>query len=349
MPTTSNFGWTTPADTDYVKDGALAIRTLGNGIDTSLVDLKGGTTGQILSKASNTDLDYTWINNDQGDITEVQAGTGISIASGTGPVPVVTNTVATAYDAKGDLIAGTGADTFAKLTAGTNEHRLVADSAQSTGLKYVADTTNYAIAAKGDLLVGTAADTLTALTVGTNDYVLTADSTQATGVKWAAASSGGMTLLQSLSLSGSSTASSTLSTGYTNLYIVLKDVYASGVDHAYFRLNADSNSNYAYNQFDQNGATTNIVQSANNTIIYFGYIGTDTDERDKLNGIIEIPRYNDTGATYCFINTYTTIYNVSRGRHGNGVYDNSAGITSITFYAGGETFSGGTAYIYGVK
>ena len=41
MPTTSNFGWTTPADTDYVKDGALAIRTLGNGIDTSLVDLKG--------------------------------------------------------------------------------------------------------------------------------------------------------------------------------------------------------------------------------------------------------------------------------------------------------------------
>ena len=60
MPTTSNFGWTTPADTDLVKDGAAAIRTLGNGIDTSLVDLKGGTTGQILSKASNTDLDFTW-------------------------------------------------------------------------------------------------------------------------------------------------------------------------------------------------------------------------------------------------------------------------------------------------
>ena len=40
MPTTSNFGWTTPADTDLVKDGAAAIRTLGNGIDTSLVDLR---------------------------------------------------------------------------------------------------------------------------------------------------------------------------------------------------------------------------------------------------------------------------------------------------------------------
>jgi hypothetical protein len=60
MPTTTNFGWTTPADTDLVKDGAAAIRTLGSGIDTSLVDLKGGTTGQVLSKATNTDLDFTW-------------------------------------------------------------------------------------------------------------------------------------------------------------------------------------------------------------------------------------------------------------------------------------------------
>lgn len=60
MATTTNFGWTTPDDTDLVKDGAAAIRTLGSAIDTSLVDLKGGTTGQILSKASNTNMDFTW-------------------------------------------------------------------------------------------------------------------------------------------------------------------------------------------------------------------------------------------------------------------------------------------------
>lgn len=138
MPTTTNFGWTTPADTDLVKDGAAAIRTLGNGVDTSLVDLKGGTTGQILSKNSNTDLDYTWITPNVGDITEVQAGTGISVASGTGPIPVVTNTVATAFDAKGDLIVGTGADTFARLGVGTNGHTIVADSGETTGLKWAA-------------------------------------------------------------------------------------------------------------------------------------------------------------------------------------------------------------------
>lgn len=88
MANTTNFGWETPDDTDLVKDGAAAMRTLGNAIDTSFVDLKGGTTGQILSKASNTDLDYTWITNDVGDITAVTAGTGLSGGGSSGAVTV---------------------------------------------------------------------------------------------------------------------------------------------------------------------------------------------------------------------------------------------------------------------
>lgn len=36
MPTTTNNGWTIPADTDLVRNGASAIRTLGSAIDTSL-------------------------------------------------------------------------------------------------------------------------------------------------------------------------------------------------------------------------------------------------------------------------------------------------------------------------
>ena len=166
MPTTSNFGWTTPADTDLVKDGAAAIRTLGNGIDTSLLDLKGGTSGQVLSKNSNTDLDYTWVTPNVGDITEVQAGTGISVASGTGPIPVVTNTVATAIDAKGDLIVGTGADTFARLAVGTNGHTLVADSSVSpTGLKWAAP------ASGGKVLQVVNASTTTETTSATSTYI----------------------------------------------------------------------------------------------------------------------------------------------------------------------------------
>lgn len=130
MPTTTNFGWTTPADTDLVKDGALAIRTLGNGIDTSMVDLKGGTTGQILSKASNTDMDFTWISNDQGDITGVTAGTGIS-GGGTSGTVTITNSMATEITAAGDIIVGTGSGTFDNLPIGTTGQILTADTTVS--------------------------------------------------------------------------------------------------------------------------------------------------------------------------------------------------------------------------
>lgn len=58
--TTTNFGWDIPQSTDLVKDGATAIAALGQDIDTALVDLKGGTTGQVLAKQTGTDLDFTW-------------------------------------------------------------------------------------------------------------------------------------------------------------------------------------------------------------------------------------------------------------------------------------------------
>jgi len=86
MATTTNFGWETPDDTDLVKDGAAAIRTALGGVDTSFVDLKGGTSGQLLSKASNTDLDYTWVDPSTGDITGVTAGTGLSGGGTSGSV-----------------------------------------------------------------------------------------------------------------------------------------------------------------------------------------------------------------------------------------------------------------------
>jgi hypothetical protein len=83
MATTTYFGWTTPDNTDLVKDGAAAIRSLGSAIDSSMQYLEGGTTGQILSKTSNTDMAFSWIANDTGIITAYSAKTDdYTIASG---------------------------------------------------------------------------------------------------------------------------------------------------------------------------------------------------------------------------------------------------------------------------
>jgi len=156
MANTTNYNWETPDDTDLVKDGAAAIRTLGSSIDTTTKALNPsttlgdieyrsatantntrlpiGTTGQILSVVAGVP---SWVANDVGDITAVSAGTGISGGGTSGDI-TITNSMATAIDAKGDLIGGTGADTFSRLAVGANGTVLTADSAEATGLKWAA-------------------------------------------------------------------------------------------------------------------------------------------------------------------------------------------------------------------
>ena len=111
--TTTNFGWDIPQSTDLVMDGATAIAALGQDIDTALVDLKGGTTGQVLAKASGTDLDFSWVAQDDSN--------------------AIQNAI---VDAKGDLIGATAADTPARLAVGTNGQVLTADSTAATGLAW---------------------------------------------------------------------------------------------------------------------------------------------------------------------------------------------------------------------
>ena len=124
--TTTNFGWDIPQSTDLVKDGATAIAALGQDIDTALVDLKGGTTGQVLAKASDTDMDFTWIEQDDTTISfNAQTGTTYTLVAAdlgklvtTSNASPVTVTIPPSVFAAGNIInvqsIGVGLTSFAQ-------------------------------------------------------------------------------------------------------------------------------------------------------------------------------------------------------------------------------------------
>jgi hypothetical protein len=102
-----------PTASDLVTDLPADFETFGQAVATSMADLLGGTTGQVLAKASNTDMDFSWVAQDDSN--------------------AIQNAI---VDAKGDLIAATAADTPARLAVGADYGFLQAIAAESTGLKW---------------------------------------------------------------------------------------------------------------------------------------------------------------------------------------------------------------------
>jgi hypothetical protein len=83
---TSNFGWQMPTATDLVTDLPADFEVFGQAVDTALMDLKGGTTNQVLAKNSNTDMDFKWVSDATG-MTNPMTTTGDTIYSSSGSTP----------------------------------------------------------------------------------------------------------------------------------------------------------------------------------------------------------------------------------------------------------------------
>lgn len=85
MANTTNYNWETPDDTDLVKDGALAIRTLGSSIDTTTKALNPSTTlGDIEYRSSTANTNTRLPIGSTGNILTVSGGVPVWAAPASG-------------------------------------------------------------------------------------------------------------------------------------------------------------------------------------------------------------------------------------------------------------------------
>jgi hypothetical protein len=177
MATSPIYSWPEPDNTDLVKNGALAIRTMGDAIDT--------TMGTMVAK--------------------------------------------TIIDAKGDIIAGTAADTAARLAVGTNGQVLKANSATATGLEWAADSAGMTnpMTTTGDTIYSSSGSTPARLGIGSSGQVLTV----ASGVpSWATPSAGGSTYSGAYVYNSSAT--QTLTTGTWTIVTYDSEYYDTNTYHS---------------------------------------------------------------------------------------------------------------------
>jgi hypothetical protein len=172
---TSNFGWQMPTPTDLVTDLPADFEVFGQAVDTSMADLKGGTTGQILSKTTNADMDFTWITNDVGDITAVTVSSPLTGGGTSGSISVgILN--GTTSNLGAVQLSDSTSSTSTTLAATANAVKTSYDLAAAAVPKSTVTTA-------GDVIYATGSSAVTRLGIGTAGQILTVN-TGATAPEW---------------------------------------------------------------------------------------------------------------------------------------------------------------------
>lgn len=191
-----------PTNTDLVTDLPADFEVFGQAVDSSMADLKGGTSGQILSKATNTDMDFTWIDNQVGDITAVTADSPLTGGGTTGAISIGIQDGTTAQ--KGAVQLTDSTSSTSTTTAATPKNVKAAYDLAAAAIPASTATT------AGDILFRNGS-AVTRLPIGTAGQVLKVNS-GATAPEWAASSGGGKVLqvVQGTTTTQASSSSATL-------------------------------------------------------------------------------------------------------------------------------------------
>ena len=348
---TTPFNWQMPTNTDLVTDLPADFEVFGQAVATSMADLLGGTSGQILSKNSNTDMDFVWINNDQGDITGITATSPLTGGGTSGAVTVGIQSASTSQSGAvqlSDSTSTTSSVLAATSTAVKSAYDLAttantaAGTAQTTANAAIPKST---VTTAGDVIYATGSSAVTRLGIGSSGQVLTVSGGVPT---WAtAASSGGMTLISTTSLTGATVTLNSFS-GYVDLQLVVIGAYGSNQNTFRARFNSDTGSNYYEGQY----ASGNNGSANTSLILGDGTSSSSTNVNQRNFSVLKIQRYAQThGKPFQVLSGYIYWSNnaVNYVSNSNSIYISTSAITSIDLFMASGSFSGGTAYLYGVK
>jgi hypothetical protein len=272
---TSNFGWQMPTPTDLVTDLPADFEVFGQAVDTSMADLKGGTTGQILSKATNTDMDFTWITNDVGDITAVTVSSPLTGGgtSGSVSVGILSGTTSNLGAVQlSDSTSSTSTTLAATANAVKSAYDLAdtantaAGAAQTTANAAIPKTT---VTTAGDIIYRNAT-VPTRLGIGTAGQVLQVNS-GATAPEWATiTSTSGLTKITSATFSGA--ASFVVNSCFSNTYryyLIVGRIVASATGDTTFKYRkagTDLSTSYYYGGNRSNWSTNAVTASTGSNV-----------------------------------------------------------------------------------
>ena len=257
---TTPFSWQMPTATDLVTDLPADFEVFGQAVATSMADLLGGTTGQILAKNSATDMDFVWIANDQGDITGITATTPLTGGGSSGAVTVGIQDALTTQ--KGAVQLSDSTSTTSSILAAT-----------PTAVKAAYDLADGAIAkttvtTAGDIIYRNATVPVR-LGIGTAGQVLTVNS-GATAPQWTTlSSSSGLTLISTTTLSGATTnVDGVFTSTYDNYLIQVSMDSNTSIGGLTMQLRASGTATttgyyYGVRQIDWSGAVATVSNGSN--------------------------------------------------------------------------------------
>jgi len=304
-----------PIPTDLVTDLPADFEVFGQAVDSSMADLLGGTTGQILAKNSNTNMDFVWIANDQGDITEITASSPLTGGGTSGAVTIGIQDGTTAQKGAVQLENSTSSTstTTAAVPASVKSAYDLAGNAipKSTG------TT------AGDVIYYTGASTPVRLGIGTAGQILTVNG-GATAPSWTTPASGGKTWQQTstASMSGASITVSSL-TGQ-DILVSFEDWSATSTATLNWRMNSNSGNSYKVQ-------TTDAAETSGRA---FGDLGSSA-----------------TGWSFLYIPAASSTAQIKMGINNldQWAFKESSALKSLTFFPPPGNLDAGTYYVWELK